>query len=169
MISAALALTAVRAIAIEWILIPVARRAGLKRKGSIRFAEQGWQAVYYGFIWAVGLVWTRWTTPWKESRVWLTIGLLLIVPVEKLLLLVRLQCRLDRMARSPTFGPHEMVSSRGAVFPGAADLHDPRGRETERPLSDADPPYYYVHSSELRVHLRLLQCVQRCAVLDGHC
>lgn len=57
--SAALAFTAVRAIAIEWILIPLARRAGLKRKGSIRFAEQGWQAVYYGFIWALGLVWTR--------------------------------------------------------------------------------------------------------------
>lgn len=58
--SASLALTAVRAIAIEWILIPLARRAGLKRKGSIRFAEQGWQATYYGFIWAVGLVCIRW-------------------------------------------------------------------------------------------------------------
>ena len=57
-ISAALALTAVRAFAIEWVLQPLARRAGLKRKGSVRFAEQGWQAMYYGSIWAVGLVCT---------------------------------------------------------------------------------------------------------------
>lgn len=58
-ISAALALTAVRAFAIEWVLQPLARRAGLKRKGSIRLAEQGWQAMYYGAIWAVGLVSTH--------------------------------------------------------------------------------------------------------------
>lgn len=55
-ISAALALTAIRAIAIEWILQPLARQAGLKRKGAVRLAEQGWQALYYGFIWGVGLV-----------------------------------------------------------------------------------------------------------------
>jgi acyl-CoA-dependent ceramide synthase len=55
-VSAALALTAIRAIAIEWILEPLARYAGLKRKGAVRLAEQGWQALYYGFIWGVGLV-----------------------------------------------------------------------------------------------------------------
>lgn len=54
--SAVLALTAIRAIAIEWILQPLARQAGLKRKGAVRLAEQGWQALYYGFIWSVGLV-----------------------------------------------------------------------------------------------------------------
>lgn len=55
-ISAALALTAVRAFAIEWVLRPLAQRAGLKRKASVRFAEQGWQAMYYSAVWAVGLV-----------------------------------------------------------------------------------------------------------------
>lgn len=55
-VSAALALTAIRAISIEWILQPLARRSGLKRKGSIRIAEQGWQVMYYSFIWATGLV-----------------------------------------------------------------------------------------------------------------
>lgn len=54
--SAALVLTAIRAIAIEWVFRPFATRAGLKRKGSVRLAEQGWQALYYGFIWGVGLV-----------------------------------------------------------------------------------------------------------------
>ncbi|KAJ5570416.1 uncharacterized protein N7459_009846 [Penicillium hispanicum] len=63
-ISATLALTAVRAIAIEWILQPFSRYAGLKRKGSIRFAEQGWQVMYYSFIWAVGLY------LWKDSYYW---------------------------------------------------------------------------------------------------
>ncbi|KAJ5813937.1 TRAM1-like protein [Penicillium pulvis] len=67
-ISAALALTAVRAFAIEWVLQPLARRAGLKRKGSIRLAEQGWQAMYYGAIWAVGLY------LWKNSYYWRDFG-----------------------------------------------------------------------------------------------
>ncbi|KAJ5745496.1 TRAM1-like protein [Penicillium odoratum] len=67
-ISAALALTAVRAFAIEWVLQPLACRAGLKRKGSVRFAEQGWQAMYYGAIWAVGLY------LWKNSYYWFDFG-----------------------------------------------------------------------------------------------
>ncbi|KAJ5081463.1 TRAM1-like protein [Penicillium alfredii] len=67
-ISAAIALTAIRAIAIEWVLQPLARCAGLKRKGSIRLAEQGWQAMYYGFIWAVGLY------LWKNSHYWFDFG-----------------------------------------------------------------------------------------------
>jgi len=55
-VSGALALTAVRAIVIEWILHPLARCAGLRRKASVRLAEQGWLALYYSFIWSVGLV-----------------------------------------------------------------------------------------------------------------
>jgi hypothetical protein len=54
--SAALALTAVRAISIEWILQPLARQSGVKRKASVRIAEQGWQVMYYSFVWATGLV-----------------------------------------------------------------------------------------------------------------
>ncbi|THC97655.1 hypothetical protein EYZ11_002881 [Aspergillus tanneri] len=41
-VSAALVLTAVRAVAIEWILQPLARRVGLKTKAALRVAEQGW-------------------------------------------------------------------------------------------------------------------------------
>ncbi|KAJ5281405.1 hypothetical protein N7478_006777 [Penicillium angulare] len=63
-ISAALALTAVRAFAIEWILRPLARSVGLKRKGSVRFAEQGWQVMYYSSVWALGLY------LWKNSYYW---------------------------------------------------------------------------------------------------
>ncbi|KAJ5665654.1 uncharacterized protein N7477_008102 [Penicillium maclennaniae] len=63
-VSAVLALIAIRAIAIEWILQPLARRAGLKRKGAVRLAEQGSQALYYGFIWGVGLY------LWKNSQYW---------------------------------------------------------------------------------------------------
>ena len=54
--SAALALTAIRAIAIERVIQPLARQAGLGRKGSVRLAEQGWQVMYYSFVWATGLV-----------------------------------------------------------------------------------------------------------------
>lgn len=54
--SAALALTAVRGISIEWILQPLARQSGVKRKASVRIAEQGWQVMYYSFVWATGLV-----------------------------------------------------------------------------------------------------------------
>lgn len=73
-ISAALALTAIREIAIKWIFRPLARYAGLKQKGSIRFAEQGWQATYYGFIWAMGLVrFTAEKSGGQGEGVWLTI------------------------------------------------------------------------------------------------
>ncbi|KAJ5095225.1 hypothetical protein N7532_007516 [Penicillium argentinense] len=63
-VSAALVLTAIRAIAIEWIIQPMARHAGLGRKGSIRLAEQGWQVMYYSFVWATGLY------LWKNSYYW---------------------------------------------------------------------------------------------------
>jgi acyl-CoA-dependent ceramide synthase len=55
-ISATLALTAIRAIVIEWVIQPLGRSMGLKRKAALRLAEQGWQVLYYGFIWAIGLV-----------------------------------------------------------------------------------------------------------------
>lgn len=55
-VSVVLALTAVRAIAMDWVLYPFARHVGLKRKGCVRFAEQGWQTIYYSGIWAVGMV-----------------------------------------------------------------------------------------------------------------
>ncbi|CAI7644072.1 unnamed protein product [Penicillium bialowiezense] len=63
-LSAAVALTGIRAIAIEWVMQPIARAAGLKRKNAIRIAEQGWMAMYYGFIWVVGLY------LWKTSYYW---------------------------------------------------------------------------------------------------
>ncbi|KAI2787629.1 hypothetical protein POX_f08002 [Penicillium oxalicum] len=66
--SATLALTAVRAIIIEWILQPLGRSLGLKRKAALRLAEQGWQVLYYGFIWTVGLY------LWKNSNYWFDFG-----------------------------------------------------------------------------------------------
>lgn len=54
--SSAIAFTAIRAIAIDWVFHPFARYAGLKKKASVRFAEQGWQWIYYGFFCTFGLV-----------------------------------------------------------------------------------------------------------------
>lgn len=51
--------TAVRAIAIDWVFVPIARHAGLKKKASIRFAEQGWLLLYYGVFWTLGMVRTH--------------------------------------------------------------------------------------------------------------
>jgi acyl-CoA-dependent ceramide synthase len=55
-ISAILAFTAVRAIFIDWIFRPLAKSVGLKRKASIRFAEQAWLLVYYATFWVFGMV-----------------------------------------------------------------------------------------------------------------
>lgn len=55
-ITSILSFTAVRAIAIDWLLRPLARRAGLKRKASIRFAEQGWLVIHHFASWSYGLV-----------------------------------------------------------------------------------------------------------------
>lgn len=54
--SSAVAFTAIRAIFIDWIFQPVAQYAGLKKKASVRFAEQAWLGVYYGFFWSFGMV-----------------------------------------------------------------------------------------------------------------
>lgn len=48
--------TAVRAIALDWVFVPIARQAGLKKKAGIRFAEQGWLLLYYGVFWTLGMV-----------------------------------------------------------------------------------------------------------------
>lgn len=58
-ISAVLAFTAVRAIFIEWILRPLAKATGLKRKASMRFAEQAWLVIYDSTYWSYGIVRTK--------------------------------------------------------------------------------------------------------------
>ncbi|EAU34663.1 conserved hypothetical protein [Aspergillus terreus NIH2624] len=66
--SAAIAFTAIRAITIDWILRPVASRCGLKRKTSVRFAEQGWQWLYYAFFWTFGMyIWSN-SPYWMDFR-----------------------------------------------------------------------------------------------------
>lgn len=55
-ISSIVTFTAVRAIAIEWVLQPLARKAGLKKKAALRFGEQGWLIMYDGFFWSFGMV-----------------------------------------------------------------------------------------------------------------
>lgn len=48
--------TALRAISIEWILRPLAKYLGVAKKSHLRFAEQGWLALYYGTFWTLGMV-----------------------------------------------------------------------------------------------------------------
>jgi acyl-CoA-dependent ceramide synthase len=69
--SATLALTAIRAIVIELVIQPMGRSLGLKRKAALRLAEQGWQVLYYGFIWSIGLVcaWLEYV-PLEKYVVW---------------------------------------------------------------------------------------------------
>ncbi|KAL2013953.1 hypothetical protein VTN00DRAFT_1478 [Thermoascus crustaceus] len=73
-IGSAIGFTAVRAIAIDWIFRPLARWAGLKKKKpSLRFAEQAWLLVYYGFFWSYGMYlwshsyyWADWKAIWSK-------------------------------------------------------------------------------------------------------
>ncbi|KAA8652407.1 sphingosine N-acyltransferase lag1 [Aspergillus tanneri] len=72
-VSAALVLTAVRAVAIEWILQPLARRVGLKTKAALRVAEQGWACIYYMIFWPCGMYlwssssyWADYSTLWTD-------------------------------------------------------------------------------------------------------
>lgn len=55
-VSAIITFTAVRAICIDWTFRPLAKYLGLKKKASLRFAEQAWMAVYYCIFWSVGVV-----------------------------------------------------------------------------------------------------------------
>ncbi|GAB1204557.1 hypothetical protein APSETT445_003213 [Aspergillus pseudonomiae] len=63
--SSAIAFTAIRAIVIDWILRPIAMHAGLKRKASVRFAEQGWMWLYYASFWTFGMY------IWSNSNHWM--------------------------------------------------------------------------------------------------
>ena len=54
--SSAIAFTAVRAIVIDWVFQPTALYCGLKKKASVRFAEQAWLMLYYAFFWSFGMV-----------------------------------------------------------------------------------------------------------------
>ncbi|OJZ87089.1 hypothetical protein ASPFODRAFT_59552 [Aspergillus luchuensis CBS 106.47] len=62
--SSAIAFIAIRAIVIDWMLQPLAQRCGLKRKASVRLAEQGWLCLYYGFFWSLGMY------IWSNSYYW---------------------------------------------------------------------------------------------------
>ena len=66
--SALVIFMAVRAIVVEWILQPLSRKAGLKRKASVRIAEQGWQFIYYSCSWCFGMY------LWSRSPYWLDFG-----------------------------------------------------------------------------------------------
>jgi hypothetical protein len=108
-ISAAIALTGIRAIAIEWFLQPLARACGLKRKQSLRLAEQGWQAMYYSFIWGVGLVRLAHVSSWEYITNRCSY---VAVPLEDVILLGRF-CRYVVTVARPSFvGLDEVVSSR---------------------------------------------------------
>ncbi|QKX56355.1 uncharacterized protein TRUGW13939_03456 [Talaromyces rugulosus] len=67
-ISAVIAFTAVRAIFIEWILRPLAKATGLKKKASLRFAEQAWLVIYDTTYWSYGVY------LWKNSAYWSDLG-----------------------------------------------------------------------------------------------
>lgn len=45
-----------RAVAIDWVFCPLARRIGVERKNEIRFSEQAWMALYYLVFWTLGMV-----------------------------------------------------------------------------------------------------------------
>lgn len=55
-ISAVFAFTAVRGICLDWIFTPLARHAGMKKKASVRFAEQAWLVCYDLTYWSYGMV-----------------------------------------------------------------------------------------------------------------
>jgi len=49
--------TGLRAGTMDMVLIPFARRCGMKkRKSCIRFAEQAWLLIYVSVFWTVGMV-----------------------------------------------------------------------------------------------------------------
>lgn len=49
--------TALRAAAMDYALVPMARKCGIyKKKATIRFAEQAWLVLYYATFWFLGTV-----------------------------------------------------------------------------------------------------------------
>lgn len=49
-------LTGLRAAAMEYALIPFAKRSGLKGSKATRFSEQSWMFIYYTISWSIGMV-----------------------------------------------------------------------------------------------------------------
>jgi acyl-CoA-dependent ceramide synthase len=59
--------TGLRAAVIDYILMPFARKGGVKTaRDQTRFAEQAWLLVYYTVFWPLGMV-SSWTL---DHRVW---------------------------------------------------------------------------------------------------
>lgn len=49
--------TGMRVVVMDYLLVPLARRAGIgKKKEMVRFAEQGWIFIYDGAFWSLGMV-----------------------------------------------------------------------------------------------------------------
>lgn len=49
--------TGLRAAVMDYLLIPIAQMAGIRRKKEkVRFAEQAWIFVYYTAFWSLGMV-----------------------------------------------------------------------------------------------------------------
>jgi len=49
--------TGLRAAVMDYLLVPLAQRAGIgKKKEKVRFAEQAWIFIYYGAFWSLGMV-----------------------------------------------------------------------------------------------------------------
>lgn len=58
--------TALRAAAMDYALVPMAKKCGIhKKKATIRFAEQAWLVIYYATFWSLGTVRTI-TSPFSS-------------------------------------------------------------------------------------------------------
>ena len=143
--------TATRAVAIEWIFQPFAMYCGLKKKASLRFAEQAWIGLYYGFFWSFGMVSSFGGLEVSSNRS--------IVYLDSVRLLDGFPCHLGPVARAKRLGHHEVVSTGAAVFLVAADSRDQHRGAKEGSLSDVDPPFRHEHPPGIGLCLRLLQCV----------
>ena len=49
--------TALRAVTMEYILMPLSRKAGVRKvRDQARFCEQAWLLIYYSVFWTLGMV-----------------------------------------------------------------------------------------------------------------
>lgn len=65
--------TGLRAAAMDYLLAPLAQRAGIgKKKEMVRFAEQAWIFIYYGGCWSLGMVSSSWPHCSQPQKQWLT-------------------------------------------------------------------------------------------------
>lgn len=125
-ISSIIGFTAVRAISIDWIFRPITKRAGLKKKASIRCSEQAWMLVYYGVFWPLGMV-----SPWERENRWqpgvkgnprmLTCWCMIIVYLVAFRLLAQLQSYLDGMAVAGDDSTDEVVLAHAVILLVPAD------------------------------------------------